>query len=78
MTKREKEIIKKYVNEAWNKLKETEKEELAKYGMTRKSSAYVINKILENSKKYEIRLLEWALLDNLATELKIEEIYTEE
>lgn len=75
MTKREKEIIKKYVNEAWERLMQTEEEVLEEYEMTTYRNTYVINKLLENSKKYQSRLYEWALLDDLAKELKIERIY---
>ena len=77
MTKKEKEIIKKYVNEAWERLMQTEKEVLEEYEMTTNSAAYVINKLLDHSKKYQNRLYEWALLDDLAKELKIEQIYEE-
>ena len=77
MTKREKEIIKKYVNEAWERLIQTEKEVLEEYEMTTNSNTYIINKLLEHNKKYQTRLYEWALLDDLAKELKIKEIYKE-
>lgn len=74
MTKREKEILKNYVREAWERLLKCESEILEEKGMTEESNPYVVSKILERSEKYNNVLHIWALLEDLATELGLKYI----
>lgn len=74
MTKKEKEILKKHVKEAWEKLLECEAKILKEKGMTTESNVYVVSRILERSEEYKNKLHIWALLDDLATELGFKNI----